>query len=174
MPTLLVVHHSPTASVRRLTDAVVAGAQDDAVEGVDVVVQPALEPSAAAVLAADGVLLGTPANFGYMSGALKHWFDSVFLEVGGALSDDGGTQGGPNGGPDGGPDGGAGAGRTPYGLWVHGRYDTTGAVRSVQTIVQALPWRQVAPVLEVLGDVDDAATEAAYELGATAAALLMG
>ena len=46
-------------------------------------------------------------------------------------------------------------GRKPYGLWVHGRYDTTGAVRSVRSIVEALPWTQAAEVLEVLGDVGE-------------------
>ncbi len=160
---LLVVHHSPTRSVRALTDAVLAGAADDAIEGVDVVVRPALEASADDVLDADGYLLGTTANFGYMSGALKHFFDSTFLAVGGALSDDGSAAGGAPGG--------ATAGR-PFGLYVHGRYDTEGAVRSVRSIVQALGWRQSADVLAVLGDVDRAALDAAYELGATLAALL--
>ena len=159
MPSLLVVHHSPTPSVAALTDAVVAGASDDAVEGVEVVVRPALEASADDVLAADGLVLGTPANFGYMSGALKHFFDTIFLEAGGALSDDGSAAA-------------AGGGKKPFGLWVHGRYDTTGAVRSVLSIVQALPWTQAAEVLEVLGDVTDAHEEAAYELGGTLAALL--
>ncbi|MEO6511097.1 MAG: hypothetical protein ABIO16_08915 [Nocardioides sp.] len=56
---------------------------------------------------------------------------------------------------------------------MHGRYDTTGAVRSVETIVGALPWRQAAPVLTVLGDPDDAQLAAAYELGATLAALVV-
>jgi len=109
-------------------------------------------------LGADGFLLGTTANFGYMSGALKHFFDSIFLEAGGALSDDGsaGTTEG---------------GKRPYGLYVHGRYDTTGAVRSVQSIVGALPWRQSAEVLEILGEPDDAGLAAAYELGGTLAAL---
>ncbi len=161
MATLLIVHHSPTPTVRSLTDAVVAGAHDDAIEGVDVVVRPALEAGAADVLAADGYLLGTPANFGYMSGALKHFFDTIFLEAGGALSDDGSA-------------GSASGGKRPYGLWVHGRYDTTGAVRSVQSIVGALPWRQAAEVLEVLGDVGDDDLAAAYELGGTLAALLAG
>ncbi len=161
MPRLLVVHHSPTPSVTALTDAVVAGASDDAIEDVEVVVRAALVADSDDVLAADGYVLGTPANFGYMSGALKHFFDSIFLQAGGALADDGSaatTEGG----------------RKPFGLYVHGRYDTTGAVRSVQSIVGALGWRQAAPVLEVLGDVGEAHRESAYELGGTLAALVMG
>ena len=103
----------------------------------------------------------TPANFGYMSGALKHFFDSLFLQVGGALADDGAAGGS-----------GATGGRRPFGLAVHGRYDTTGAVRSVLSITGALPWQQAAPVLELLGDLDDEALEAGRELGGTVAALL--
>ena len=164
MPRLLIVHHSPTPIVQALTDAVVAGAHDDAIEGVEVVVRRALEASAGDVLAADGYLLGTTANFGYMSGALKHFFDTIFLEAGGALTDDGSAGSG----------GAQGSGKRPYGLWVHGRYDTTGAVRSVQSILGALPWRQAAEVLEVLGEVGEQERAAAYELGGTLAALLAG
>ena len=161
MARVLIVHHTPSATVRALADAVVAGAHDDAIAGVEVVVRAALEARADDVLAADGYLLGTPANFGYMSGALKHFFDTIFLEAGGALADDGSA-----GATDG--------GRKPFGLWVHGRYDTTGAVRSVESIVQALGWRQSAEVLAVVGDVGAAEREAAYELGGTLAALLAG
>ncbi|MGA9747245.1 MAG: NAD(P)H-dependent oxidoreductase [Nocardioides sp.] len=163
MRRLLVVHHSPTRSVRALTDAVLAGARDDLVEGVEVVVRPALEATVDDVLAADGYVLGTPANFGYMSGALKHFFDSTFLQVGGALSDDGSASDGPTSGSTHG---------RPFGLYVHGRYDTEGAVRAVTSIVAALGWRQSAPVLSVLGDVGEEEVAAAYELGGTIAALL--
>ncbi len=159
MPRLLVVHHSPTPTAQALTDAVLAGARDDAIEGVEVVVRRALEADADDVRAADGFLLGTTANFGYMSGALKHFFDTIFLEAGGSLSDDGSAAT-------------AGGGKRPFGLWVHGRYDTTGAVRSVLSIVGALPWTQAADVLSVLGDVGESEQEAAYELGGTLAALL--
>ena len=131
--------------------------------GVEVVAKPALVTTAVDVLEADGYLLGTPANFGYMSGALKHFFDSTFLQVGGALGADGSAASD--------SDQGATRGR-PFGLYVHGRYDTHGAVRSVLSIVQALQWRQAAGVLEVLGDVDDEHREAAYELGGTIAALV--
>ena len=120
----------------------------------------ALEATARDVLAADGYVLGTTANFGYMSGALKHFFDTIFLEAGGALAEDGAAAA-------------SGGGKKPFGLWVHGRYDTTGAVRSVLTIVQALPWRQAADVLEVLGDVGEDERSAAYDLGGTLGALLM-
>lgn len=164
MPHLLVVHHSPSRSLQALLEQVVAGAHDEDVQAqgsVDVVVRTALEASADDVLAADGYVLGTSANFGYMSGALKHFFDSTFLAVGGALD------------PDGAPADGSGAtaGR-PYGLWLHGRYDLTGAQRSVQSIVGALGWRQGYDVVGAVGELDDAALEAAYALGATIAALL--
>ena len=160
MARLLIVHHSPTPNLQRITEAVIAGATDEAIEGVEVVVRPALEATAADVLASDGYLLGTSANFGYMSGALKHFFDTIFLEAGGALADDGSAAVG-------------GTGKKPYGLWVHGRYDTTGAVRSVQSIVQALSWRQSAEVLEIMGDVSDEDLESARDLGSTISALLM-
>lgn len=161
MPRLLVVHHSPTPSMTTLTDAVLAGAHDDELVGLRVVAKPALEATAEDVLAADGIVLGTPANFGYMSGALKHFFDSTFLQIGGALADDGGAGAG------------SGKGTVPFGLYVHGRYDVTGAVRAVSSITSALPWRQAAQVLEVLGDVGEEDTEAAYELGGTLGAVLV-
>ena len=91
MPRLLVVHHSPTRSLQALRDAVLEGAGHEDIPDVEVVARPALEATADDVLAADGYLLGTSANFGYMSGALKHFFDSTFLAVGGALDDSGGA-----------------------------------------------------------------------------------
>ncbi|UPK73663.1 flavodoxin family protein [Nocardioidaceae bacterium SCSIO 66511] len=162
MTRLLLVHHSPTRSMGTLLESVLGGANDDAITGVDVVVRPALEATADDVLAADGYLLGTTANFGYMSGALKHFFDSTFLQIGGALSTTGAAD----------ESSGQTSGR-PFGLYVHGRYDTNGAVRSVLSITGALNWRQAAATLEVMGDVTDEHRAAAYELGGTLAALLM-
>ncbi len=78
MPTLLIVHHTPSPALQAMFEAAASGARTDEIEGVDVVVRPALTASAADVLAADGYLLGTPANIGYMSGALKHFFDGIY------------------------------------------------------------------------------------------------
>jgi NAD(P)H-dependent FMN reductase len=102
------------------------------------------------VLAADGYLLGTPANIGYMSGALKHFFDGIYypcLEA---------TRG------------------RPYALYVHGSSDTTGAVRAVESITTGLSWRRAQPPLSVLGPPSAADLEACWELGAVMAAGLAG
>jgi hypothetical protein len=67
MPRLLIVHHTPSPAMQAMFEAVVAGAGNEDIEGVDVVIRPALTAGAADVLAADGYLLGTPANIDYMS-----------------------------------------------------------------------------------------------------------
>jgi len=163
MPRLLIVHHSQSRSMHALTQAIIAGARDPLIEGVEVVVRAALEATANDVLAADGYVLGSTANFGYMAGAMKHFFDVTFLDVGGQLDEQGAADDKAQGT----------TAKRPFGLYVHGRYDTTGAVRSVLAITGALGWKQSAAVLEVLGDVDATVTEAAYELGGTIAAQLM-
>lgn len=161
MGRLLVVHHAPTATTRALLDALLAGAHHEEITGTTVMDRSALETTADDLLAADGFLLLTPANLGYMSGAMKHMFDGTFLHIGGALSDDGSA-----GESDGGTSG------RPFGLLVHGRYDTEGAVRSVVSIVQALRWRQAAEVVEILGDLTDEHRELAHDLGGTLSALV--
>ena len=165
MARLLVIHHSPTRAVADITESVLAGCHDEAIEDVEIVPCRALDfatgsATAEDILGADSYLLGTTANFGYMSGALKHVFDSTFLAIGGSLAPDGSAA----------PAGGSTTGR-PFGLYVHGRYDTTGAVRSVTSITAALGWRQAFGVLEVMGDVGEDALARAYELGATLAAV---
>jgi multimeric flavodoxin WrbA len=154
VPTLLVVHHSPSPLLAALAAAVLEGARHPDIEGVDVVERPALAAATghglvADVLGADGYLLGTPANLGYMSGALKHVFDTTYDA---ALD--------------------LTAGR-PWGLWVHGRTDTTGARLAVERIVTGLRWRPVCEPVELVGDVAGAHDRCA-ELGALAAATLMG
>jgi NAD(P)H-dependent FMN reductase len=149
VPRLLVVHHTPSPATRALLEEVLAGAGLPELADVHVVVRPALGAGVVDVLEADGYLLGTPANFGYMSGALKHFFDTVYYPCLDAT-----------------------AGR-PYGLWTHGNDDTTGAVRAVRSIVTGLGWTAVAHPLELTGTPDAAALEACRDLGATVAATLL-
>ncbi len=149
MSTLLVVHHTPSPPTREIFEAVLAGARDPEIAGVDVVARPALAATVSDMLDADGYLFGTPANFGYMAGALKHFFDTVYYPVLDYV-----------------------AGR-PYGLWVHGNNDTVGAASAVERIATGLGLVKCAETLEVAGTVDAAERQRAYELGGTLAATLM-
>ena len=72
MARLLIVHHTPSPHCQEMLEAVVAGATDPDIVGVEVVWRPALTVSPVDMLEADGYLLGTPVNLGYISGALKH------------------------------------------------------------------------------------------------------
>jgi hypothetical protein len=74
VPRLLIVHHTPSPYTQEIFEAVLSGATDPEIEGVEVIRRPALTVSATDMLEADSYLLGSPANVGYMSGALKHYF----------------------------------------------------------------------------------------------------
>lgn len=147
--TLLVVHHTPSPGTREILEAVLSGARDPEISGVDVVVRPALAATLPDMLDADGYLFGTTANFGYMSGALKHFFDTVYYP---SLDHVGGR---------------------PYGLWVHGNNDTVGAVKAVEKLATGLALTKATDVLDVVGGVDAGVRERAYELGGTLAATVM-
>jgi flavorubredoxin len=148
MARLLIVHHTPSPAVHALLEAARSGASDPAIGPVEVVVRAALHATVSDVLEADGYLLGTPANLGSMSGALKHFFDTVYYPC---LEDTPGR---------------------PYGLFVHGNDDTTGAIRDIERIVAGLRWKRVQPVLSVTGSPTRADIDAAWELGAATAAML--
>ena len=129
-----------------MTGAVVAGATSEDIDGVDVVVKRAFDADADDVRACDAIVLGTPENFGYMSGALKDFLERIYYEV----VDE--TQG------------------RPYALYVKASTDGSGAVRSVERIVAGLKWRAALPPLVVTGALDDDHVTAARELGLTLAA----
>ena len=154
-PTLLVVHHSPTPLLRAVRDAALDGARHPEIEGVNVRVVEALDAAAADVLAADAYLLGTSANFGYISGALKHFFDSTFAEYNAAAE----------------------AGDVPKGRpvswWIRGGYDVTGAAKAIRSLTTGFGWEIAAEPVEFVGEPDDATNEKLLELGGTMAALLM-
>lgn len=148
MARLLVVHHSPSPSVRQLADAILRGARHEDIVGVEVIERAALEATAEDVLAADGYLLGTTANFGYISGALKHFFDTTYYQVREETT------------------------KRPFGYWIHGGYDTTGAERAMSSITTGYGWTLATEPLVFTGTVEAAHLDMAVELGATVAATL--
>jgi multimeric flavodoxin WrbA len=143
---LLVVYQSRSGSTASLCEAVVAGATEAADDTVQRRVLTTWDAGPDDVRWAEAVILGTPANFGYMSGALKDFFERIYhpcLDASVGL---------------------------PYGLFVKGDTDAEGAVASVERIVAGLRWRAVRPPLVVVGPLSEEHLAAASELGAVVAA----
>jgi menaquinone-dependent protoporphyrinogen IX oxidase len=139
---LVVVVHSRTGSTEQLADAAVAAARSVAGTSIEVTVRDAFEAGVADVRAAHGILIATPARFGWMSGACKDFFERVYhpcLEHTAGL---------------------------PYALVVKGDTDVEGAVTSVERIAAGLRWRLALPPLAVVGALLPHHLEMARELGA--------
>lgn len=150
VPRLLIVHHTPSPNLQSLLEAVLDGADTDEIEDVEVVRKAALEATPSDVLAADACVLGTPANLGMMSGALKLFFDTVYYPCLDSTR------------------------QRPYGLYVHGNSDTSGAVRGIESITTGLDWTKATDNVCVTGEPDKDDAEACWNLGATVAAYAAG
>jgi multimeric flavodoxin WrbA len=146
MPNLLIVSHSPSTNTKALTAAVLAGASNKEIRSVSVRDCPPLQASADDVLWADAVILGTTENFGYMSGALKDFFERIYYPC---LEQ---TQG------------------LPYALFVKGGLDGQGAKVSVERIVSGLKWKQVQAPLICQGEFRPDFLQDCETLGMTMAA----
>ncbi len=143
---LLIVGHAPSPNTRRLLDAVVEGARSNENQNVEVVALSPFDAGPEDVLAAGAIIIGTTENLGYMSGALKDFFDRSYypcLEKTQAL---------------------------PYCLYVRAGQDGTGTRRGVETIVTGLRWRAVQEALICRGEWKEAFVDQCRELGAAMAA----
>jgi len=146
MKRLLVVAHVPSPNTTRLRDAVLAGARHAEIDGVEVVARTPFEAGPDDVLAADAIILGTTENLGYMSGALKDFFDRTYYPVLEA------AQG------------------KPYALYIRAGMDGTGTRRGVETIITGLRWRAVQDPLICRGDWNEEFLGQCEELGMAVAA----
>lgn len=143
---LLIVFHSQSGSTRQMADAVCAGANSREVNNVEVRVRDALEATSDDLLWADGLILGTPENFGYMSGALKVFLDRVYYDC---LDRIGGR---------------------PYALFVRAGNDGSGAISSVARILHGLSLRQVQEPVLIAGEFDPSRLAECEALGQAMAA----
>jgi len=143
---LLIVAHAPSPNTLALREAVAAGARHEDVDGIDVIVKAPLDAGPEDVLAAQAIILGTTENLGYMSGALKDFFDRSYYPC---LEE---TQG------------------LPYALYIRAGLDGTGTRRGVETIVTGLKWRAVQAPLLCHGDYQESFLGDCRELGTLMAA----
>jgi multimeric flavodoxin WrbA len=128
MKRLLIIAHAPSSNTRDLRESVERGARSDDVEGIDVRSLSPFDAGPQDVLTAQAIILGTTENLGYMSGALKDFFDRIYYPC---LDK---TQG------------------LPYALYIRAGHDGTGTRRGVEAIVTGLRWRAVQDPLICRGE----------------------
>ena len=143
MKTLLIVFHTGGVKTAQMAEAVERGARSE--EGVRVLVKRCAEAGPEDVLAADGLILGTPENFGYMSGMMKDFLERIFYACEGKIE-----------------------GR-PWALFVGAGQDGTGAVTSVERIVTGLRLKKICEPVVVVKELQPEQITALEELGAAMA-----
>lgn len=143
---LLIVWHSKTGNTERLKDAVLRGAHHPEISGVTVRCLHTSEAGPDDLRWAHGILLGTPENFGYMSGQMKDFFDRTYYEVEGELEP------------------------LPYAIFISCDNDGRGAVREIRRIVKGYPFKEVQEPVIVRGEVNAEGLQACEELGMALAA----
>ncbi len=146
MAHLLIVFHSQSGHTQGLADAVLKGAQHPDIEGLDIRCLRAGKADAEDLLWADGIILGTPENFGYMSGAMKDFLDRTYYAVDGKL------------------------GGRPYCIFVSCANDGRGAVSAIHRIMNGYALKEVQPALICRGRPRPAHRQDAEEFGMTMAA----
>ena len=100
---------------------------------------------------ADGLLFGTPENFGTMSGALKDFFDRTYYPAEPFQLN------------------------LPYALFISAGNDGSGAVREIDRIAIGYPLRKINEPLIAKGDINQQHLEQCEEFGlAMAAGLSLG
>ena len=144
MKKLLIVYHTRGVKTARLAEAVQRGAQAES--GVETHLMRCSEAGPQEVLQADALVLGTPENFGYMSGMMKDFLERIFFECEGKIE-----------------------GR-PWALLVSAGQDGAGAIASVERIVTGLRLKKVREPILALKEVTPGILTECEELGAALAA----
>ena len=145
---LLIVAHNPSPNTQKLVEATLRGARHEDIEGVKVKYIPPLQAVADDVLWADAIILGTTENFGYMSGALKDFFDRVYypcLERTEAM---------------------------PYAAYIRAGLDGTGTKIAIGKITTGLKWKPVQEPMILHGEYRSEFEQQCEELGMLMAASL--
>ena len=144
---LLIIAHCPSENLARLRDGLISGVKK---AGADLTLTAAapLDAGVDELMQADGVVLLTPENLSYMSGAMKDWFDRVYYPV---LDDKQGL---------------------PCIAIVRAGHDGTGTVRALETITTGLRWRWVQEPMVLRGTWQEAWLNEIADIGEAIATAL--
>jgi len=143
---LLIISNTPSPNTQALADAAVRGASHEDINNIEVKHLSPFDATPEDVMNCDAILLGTTENFGYMSGAMKDFFDRIFypcLEHTEAL---------------------------PYAIYIRAGLDGAGTEIAMQKIISGLKWKQVQDLLLCHGEFKDEFIDQVEELGMSMAA----
>jgi multimeric flavodoxin WrbA len=143
MARILVVYHSQTGNTERMAKAVAEGASG--IEGAQVVLKQAVEATLQDLLDCQGLAVGTPENFGYMSGMIKDFFDRTYYPAQGKVF------------------------RKPYVVFISAGNDGTGALRNIERIAIGYQFKKVFEPVISKGKLTAETLEKCRELGETIA-----
>lgn len=145
MKKLLLIYSSQSGHTEAMMQAVRCGI-DEFSSDVELRCLRALDAGLDDLLWAQGLLIGTPENFGYMSGAVKDFLDRTYYPAQGKVTG------------------------LPYAVFVNAENDGTGAVKAIERIALGYGWSKVAEALIVKGELDGRTHASCVELGQTLAA----
>jgi multimeric flavodoxin WrbA len=148
MKHLLIVYHLPQGKMLAMAEAVERGARHPDISGVEVRVRLALRAGVDDLLWADALLLGTPENFGYMSGGMKDFLDRTFYPCEGKLEG------------------------MPFAMFISAGNDGSGALNAIRRIANGFSFKEAQQPVLVVGKLQDSHVEALETLGTTMAASL--
>ena len=143
MARILIVYHSQTGNTMKMAEAVAEGAR--AVEGVEVILKEAAQATLEDLLTTDGLALGTPENFGYMSGMLKDFFDRTYNEAQDKVF------------------------RIPFVVFISAGNDGAGALKSIERISLGYKLKKVFEPVIAKGKITEDILDKCRELGGTIA-----
>ncbi len=146
MKRLLIVANMPSINTTALAKAVLKGATHQDVENIEATLLAPLDTGPKQVLAADGIIIGTTENFGYMSGLIKDFFERIYYPC---LEEKQGL---------------------PCALYIRAGNDGTGTRIGVEKILSGLAWKMVNPPLILQGDFQMSFESDCEELGMLIAA----
>jgi len=146
MVTILIVYHSQSGNTQKMAEAVVKGARE--IEGVTVLLKKALNTGEEDLLECDGLVLGSPEYFGYMSGALKDLFDRTYEKVRGHKK----------------------IFRKPYAVFISAGNDGQGALMNIERICLGYQFKKIHQPVIAKGPVSEEILWQCEELGRTIAA----
>lgn len=143
MAKILIVYHSQTGKTQKMAQAVAEGAKS--IEGVEVILKKAADATVDDLLTADGLAIGTPENFGYMSGMVKDFFDRTYYSVHEKVF------------------------RKPFVVFISAGNDGTGALRAIERIALGYKFKTVFQPVIAKGEITKEILAQCVELGATIA-----